>query len=127
MKFIRFALFILYSYYRKGRWERAPIFHAAATLALFLWMNIVSVICFAGHCNLIFNSQVYVLSTLTLIMIGMYLFARNCRLMDLEFKSTQTRKARWFLAIYFIASFAVLIISFLSLSKENGILITPLK
>ena len=127
LKFIRLTLFILYNYYKKGRWERAPIFHAAATLSLFVWMNIVAVLCFAGKCDLILKSKVYGLSILFLLTIVMYLFARNPKLIKLKYEVSPLKKARRLLVIYFIASFILLVVSFFAVTDENATLITPIK
>jgi len=127
MSIIKTALFLFYNYYRKGRWEKVPVFHASASLSLLTWMNIVTVLCFTGMCELIFTSRAIVILTIAILLGAVYLIAINSKLQYVQVSEPEI-KLRWkILVIYIIISFAVMTASFFYATSAEPTLIKPIK
>lgn len=128
MKLIEAALFIFYEYYRKRRWERVPVFHASASLSLLIGMNAASIACFAGRCEMIFQSQAIVLITLMILFGIIYLVAKKSNLPDMYMRERSKKVGGKFLLIYITISIAVLFYGFVYYAASTkATLIKPIK
>jgi hypothetical protein len=127
MKLIEAVLFLFYDYYRKRMWERAPVFHASASLSLLIWMNVVSIACLAGKCELVFSSKETALLTLAISLGIIFLLAKHSNFRHMQMSKRRKELGVRILVSYIIISIAVLFYSFFYSSSTEPTIITPIR
>lgn len=111
MRFIRFFPFVLFNYYKRGRWVRIPHFQMVCGFSFLVWLNLTSILTFAGQ-KIFANEERYFISLLaTMIPVGILisLLAPEKVLREISYAPEIVRIGGWILFSYIVASLTFLI------------------
>lgn len=123
MKTIRFAMFLFYRYYKGGRWESTPYFHALCSCALLIFLNFITVLFFFDAGDVLFTGKKIHLMFRFGIVFSVVIFllsqvATKRTLNQFEIDAQSIKRGNWMLILYLIASFVVVFISMSSHTPE---------
>ena len=117
-------MYLLYTYYKNGRWERVPHFHMLTSLSLLGYLNITTILCFLSKSKWLFDGntdRVLIRSIILVIIIAIVLnFIGSKKALEaLMYSNEAIRTGNWVLMLYTVVSFSVMIWSFSIEANRN--------
>jgi len=135
MKTVRFAMYLLYSYYKRGRWERVPYFHMLVAISLVGFINIITLLALVSDTDWLFrvNKDAFFPSFFLIAgTIGTLLsiVGKKQVLESLVYSREKIKIGMRFLVLYCVFSFFILFFTIFMLTKgrsgdDEPIKITP--
>jgi hypothetical protein len=115
MSTIRFAMFLLYRYYKHGRWEKLPYFHALCSIAFLLFLNIAAFLCFIKQALWLFggNKETFIIKFVLLFIVfvaASWIVAPEQELQTAKHDDAKIRKGYLVLILYVLLSIALLLL-----------------
>lgn len=115
IKTIRLTMFLFYNYYRGGRWERVPYFHALCSMSFLLFLHVAALLCWVNREQILFGGDkgIFVVKfalLFTTAAIGFWRLAPEKALRSMKPDETKIRRSGWLLVLYWILIMALLIL-----------------
>ena len=112
-------MFLFYSYYRTGRWERAPYFHVLTSMSMLTWILIVQVLFWLNRGEVMFGGDqprfvVKLLIIFTVLCITYWRIAPEKKLATMEIEPLQQKKGNRMLIVFIVASLLLLVAAIFS-------------
>lgn len=117
-------MYLLYTYYKGGRWERLPYFHMLTSMSFLAFMHIVTILCFFSKGEWLLGDRqealfVRLVSLFAVVAIILSLIGSRKTLEALNYPGSRRRTGYWILIFYAVSSFALMIFSFSIEAKQK--------
>ena len=119
MKLIRFVMFLIYNYYKKGKYENAPYFHMLCSISFLAIINIGTFFCFLREGHLLFDGSrgffiLKFLISFLFFIISFNLIGKKKLIEGLNFSFEKIQKGQTFLLVYIVLSIVLLFIGIIT-------------